>query len=146
MQHASLTSSTYNKKLCHISVFGGKVSLIFLILFTSEVTNDLICILANLTKLSLWSMLTKPWMTQLSSFNQFGSTNVEFFQFSLRFHRDQTWFGIFNIIDIEITQHIHSIYLNNHAQTSIFDDCAGGPQGVQHIDQSNLGQVWAIRF
>ena len=31
-----------------------------------------------------------------------------------------------------------------HAQTSLFDDCAGGSQGVQLLYGSNQGQVWAI--
>ena len=33
-------------------------------------------------------------MTQLSSFNQFGSKNEQFSQFTHIFHRDQTYFGI----------------------------------------------------
>ena len=42
-------------------------------------------------------------MTQLSSFNQFGSKNDQFSQFILRFRRDQTCFGISDIFNIEIT-------------------------------------------
>ena len=33
-----------------------------------------------------------------------------------------------------------------HAQTSLFVDYAGGSQGVQLLDGSNKGQVWAIRL
>ena len=33
-----------------------------------------------------------------------------------------------------------------HSQTSLFVNCAGGSQGVQLLDGSNMGQVQAIRL
>ena len=49
-------------------------------------------VLANLTKLSFWSLPTTPWMTQLSSFNQFGTKNEQIFQITPKFHRVKTCF------------------------------------------------------
>ena len=49
-------------------------------------------------------------MTQLSSFNQFGSKNEQFSQFAHIFHRDQTCFGISDVSNIEIT---HNLYLSD---------------------------------
>ena len=95
MQHALLTLSAYpvscKKELFHIPVFGRKISLIFLIIY------QLTCqwVLANLTQLSLWPLLTGPWMKQLFSFNQFGAKSEQFSQLAHRFHRNQMYFGFF---------------------------------------------------
>ena len=51
-------------------------------------------------------------MTQLSSFNQFGSKNEQFSQFTHGFHRNQTCFGISDVSDIEITQNLY-LYLSD---------------------------------
>ena len=81
--------------------------------------------------------------TNVSIFNSFGKP---FCQFALRFHRDQTCFGIFDIFDIEIT-HWNYIYIwSDHAETGLLDDCAWGTPGVQLLNWSDPGQVWAIRF
>ena len=34
----------------------------------------------------------------------------------------------------------------SHAKTSFLVNCAGGTQGVQLLDWSNKGQIWAIRL
>ena len=59
--------------------FGGKIPLIFPIIYQIVDQN-----------LALWSLLTIPWIPDLSSFNWFGSKNEQFSQFAHRFHRDQT--------------------------------------------------------
>ena len=46
-------------------------------------------------------------MPELSNFNWFGHKNDHFSQFTPRFQRDQTCFGIFNVSDIEITQNLY---------------------------------------
>ena len=46
---------------------------------------------------------------------------------------------------LKLHSKLHSNYIH-HAQTSLFDDCAGGLQGVQLLDGSNQGQVQAIRL
>ena len=52
------------------------------------------------------------WMTQLSSFNQFGAKNVQFSQFALRFHRDETYLACINSVNIVINQ---NLFLADHA-------------------------------
>ena len=148
MQHALSTLLTYpgscKKELFCIPVFARKISLIFLIIY------QLTCqwVLANLTQLSLWSLLTGPWMTELSSFNQFGTKSEPFSQFAHRFHRDQTVFGFFRPLRtlIQITHTNLHLFWSDHAKTSLVDDCAWGTQGVQLLDRSDPGLVRAIRF
>ena len=100
---ASLTSSTYpgSCKSCfsHKPVFGGKVSLIFLIIY-------------QIAHLHNWPSFPLIFAdnTLDTSFNWFGGKNEQFSQFAHRFHRDQTCFGIFDISDIEITQNLY-LYL-----------------------------------
>ena len=83
MQHESLMSLTYpgscKSWFSHKPVFGGKVSLIFPIIYQIVDQN-----------LALWSLLTGAWMPELSSFNWFGGKNEQFSQFAHIFHRDQT--------------------------------------------------------
>ena len=81
--------------------------------------------------------------TNRSIFNSFGEP---FSQFALRFHTDQTCFGIFDVFNIEIT-HCNYIYIrSDHAETSPLDDCAWGTPGVQLLNWSDPGQVRTIRF
>ena len=93
---ASPMSSTYpgSCKSCFSRkpVFGGKVSLIFLIIY-------------QIAHLHNWPSFPLIFAdnTLDTSFNWFGGKNEQFSQFACRFHRDQTCFGISNISDIEIT-------------------------------------------
>ena len=76
--------------------FGGKVSLIFPIIYQiAHLHNWPSCplIFAN-----------RCLDARISSFNWFGGKNEQLSQFAHRFHTDQTCFGIFDIFDIEITQ------------------------------------------
>ena len=52
----------------------------------------------------------------------------------------------FELLSTLLTYKLHWNYLISHAKTSLFDDCAGGSQGVQLLDWSNTGQVRAIRL
>ena len=94
MQHAACTFDPVDipwilqEGAFRIPVFGGKISLIYLIIYQLSCQR----VLANLTQLSLWSLLTIPWMTQLSSFNQFGAKNEQIFQITSKFHRVKTCF------------------------------------------------------
>ena len=60
-------------------VFGRKVVLIFPIIYQIVDQN-----------LALWSLLTIPWIPDLSSFNWFGGKNEQFSHFAHIFQRDQT--------------------------------------------------------
>ena len=83
MQHVVSTLSTYpgSCKNCFSRkpVFGGKVSLIFPIIYQTVDQN-----------LALWSLPTGAWMPDFSSFNWFGGKNEQFSQFAHRFHWDKT--------------------------------------------------------
>ena len=63
---------------------------------------------------------------------------------ALKFHWVKMCFGIL----YWQCQHSKLFYYFQigHAQTSLLVNCAGNSQGVQLLDQSNMGQIWAIRF
>ena len=132
MQHGPLTPLTYpgSYKICFtcIPVFGRKVFLIFLICIIGQ--SDLISPLILLT-----STLDKI-------FTHFGGYFSIFTgQLALKFYWDKTCF-------FRHLRHykLHWNYSISHAKTSLFVNCAGGSQGVQLLDWSNKGQVWAIRL
>ena len=58
-------------------------------------------------------MLTGPWMTQFSSFNQFGTKSEQISQFTLKFHRVKMCFSFLStpLTLIEII-HTNLIYLD----------------------------------
>ena len=80
-------------------VFGGKISLIFPIIYQ----------IAHLHNWPSFPLIfaDRCLMPDLSSFNWFGCKNDQFSQFAHRFHRDQMCFGIFDVSDIEITQNLY---------------------------------------
>ena len=84
MQHAACTFDPFDPgswKTCfsRIPVFGGKISLIFSIIY--QIVDQ---------HVGLWSLLTIPWMPNSSSFNWFGGKSDQFSQFAHRFHWDKT--------------------------------------------------------
>ena len=90
MQHAACTFDPVDipwilqEGAFRIPVFGGKISLIISII---DLRSDLNCWPINSLILP-----TIPWMTQLSSFNQFGAKNEQIFQITPKFHRVKTCF------------------------------------------------------
>ena len=50
------------------------------------------------------------------------------------------------LVSVISTFKLLEIYLSDHVQTSLVDDCARGIQGVQLLDRLNPDQVWTIRF
>ena len=74
-------------------------------------------------------------MTQLLTLETSFLVSWSVGQLALKFHRVKTCFfdtsDITNYIEITIS----------HAQTSLFDDCAGDSKGVQLLDGLNKGQV-----
>ena len=71
-------------------------------------------------------------MTQLSSFNQFGSKICSFPSLLLDFTEIRPVLASLTLKLLKIY-----IYLINLAQTSLVGDCAGGTQGVQLLDRSH---------
>ena len=141
MQHVVLTPLTYpgSCKTCFSGkpVFGGKISLIFPIIYQIVDQN-----------IALWSLPTGAWMPELSSFNWFGGKNEQFSQFAHRFDWDKTCL-YFEFLSTLSTYKLHwnySISWSDHAYTSLLDDCAWGTHGVQLPNWSDPGQVRAIRF
>ena len=104
MQHESPTSSTYpgSCKSCfsHKPVFGGKVSLIFPIIYQILDQN-----------LALWSLPTGAWMPELSSFNWFGGEKEQFSQFAHIFHRDQTCLASLTSPTLKLLTNLYLLYL-----------------------------------
>ena len=52
----------------------------------------------------------------------------------------------FWLVSTVLTYKLHWNYSISQAKSSLFDDCAGGSQGVQLLDWSNMSQVRAIRL
>ena len=159
MQHVVLTPLTCpgSCKSCfsHIPVFGRKISLIFPIIYQ----------IAHLHNWPTWPSYPfdlcwqLSWMTCLA-----GSEGILrlFPQLALKFHWDKTclyfellftllrqnmlvFWASFYPFDIQITLKLFDQSIS-HAKTNLLDDCAGGSQGVQLLDWSNMGQVQAIRL
>ena len=129
MQHV-LTVLTYpgSCKSCFscIPVFGGKVFLIFPI---QTVDLKLICIIGQ-------SDLINPLILLIATlddiFTHFGGFFFIFMgQLALKFHWDKTCFVLacINSVYIQIT-----LKLLDQSCQNLFDDCAGGSQGVQLLD------------
>ena len=143
LQHASSMSSTYpgSCKTCffRIPVFGGKVFLIFPIIYLT-VDLKLICIigLSDLINSLIFANSCPGW----HNYSAWGF----FSQLALKFHWVKMCFGIFGIFDIFNITNCTLKLLICHAQTSLFVNCAGGSQGVQLLDGLNKDQVWAIRL
>ena len=128
----------------HIPVFGGKVSLIFPIIYQT-VDLKLICIVGQP---DLINHLFLPISTLDDIFTHFGGF-VSSFMVSWLLNLIETRCISFWLISTVLTLQIALKLLNysiRHAKTSLFDDCAGGSQGVQLLDGSNQGQVRAIRL
>ena len=135
MQHGPSSPPTYpgSRKTCFSRkpVFGRKISLIFPIIYQ----------IAHLHKWPI-SPLILPTAVLDGRFTHFGG----FFSI-LRV----SW--LLNFIEtrrasFDTSRHykLHWNYLISHAKTSFIVNCAGGTQGVQLLDWSNKGQVWAIRL
>ena len=77
-------------------------------------------------------------MSQLLTLGGFFSISMG--QLALKFH----WVKMCFFNTSNITNHIE--ITTSHVQTSLLVNCAGGSQGVQLLDRSNKGQVWAIRL
>ena len=170
MQHVVSTPSTYpgSCKSCFscIPVFGRKVFLIFSIIY-QMVDLKLICIIGQpeLINSLIFANIYPGWHIYSLWWFLFQLHG----QLALKFHWDKTclYFELLltlltlqNYIEItwsvmpvfwasfdpfDITK-LHWNYLISHAKTILFDDCAGGSQGVQLLDWSNMSQVWAIRL
>ena len=130
-QHVVSTPSTYpgSCKTCfsHKPVFGGKISLIFPIIyqiahlhnwqsfpliFADNTLDDLFSSLGGYFEIISHSWLLNFIETRRASFDPFDIT----------------------------------LKLISHAKTSFLVNCAGGTQGVQLLDWSNKGQIRAIRL
>ena len=135
MQHGPLTPPTYpgSCKTCFSRkpVFGGKISLIFPIIYQ----------IAHLHKWPIWPLIL-PTAVLDGRFTHFGGFFCIFTgQLALKFYWDKTCF-FWHLWHYKL----HWNYLISHAKTSFIVNCAGGTQGVQLLDWSNKGQVWAIRL
>ena len=135
MQHVVSTPSTYpgSCKTCfsHIPVFGGKISLIFPIIYQ----------IAHLHNWPTWPdqlfdlCWQLSWMTFLASLGGY----FEIISHSWLLNFIKTRCASFDPFDI-------TFKLISHAKTSLLVNCAGGTQGVQLLDWSNKGQIQAIRL
>ena len=88
---------------------------------------------------ALWSLLTAVLDDLFSSLG--GYFEIISHQLTLKFHWDKTCF-------FRPLRHytLKLQYLISLAKTSFLVNCAGGTQGVQLLDWSNKGQIWAIRL
>ena len=131
MQHVVLTPLTYpgSCKTCFSRkpVFGGKISLIFPIIY-------------QIAHLHNWPSF--PLIFADNTLDDLFSSLGGYFEII-----SQSW--LLNFIE---TRHASfdpfdiTLKLISHAKTSFLVNCAGGTQGVQLLDWSNKGQIWAIRL
>ena len=137
MQHAAWTFNTSDipwilqNLLFSQPVFGGNYLLIFPIIYQ----------IAHLHNWPIWPLIL-PTAVLDGRFTHFGGFFFIFTgQLALKFYWDKTCF-------FRHLRHykLHWNYLISHAKTSFIVNCAGGTQGVQLLDWSNKGQVWAIRL
>ena len=131
MQHVVSSPSTYpgSCKTCFSRkpVFGGKISLIFPVIY-------------QIAHLHNWPSFPLIFAdnTMDDLFSSLGGY-FEIISHSWLLNFIETRRASYDPFDITLK----SI---SHAKTSFLVNCAGGTQGVQLLDWSNKGQIWAIRL
>ena len=135
MQHASTVLTYPRSCFSHILVFGGKVSLIFPIIYQT-VDLKLIYIIGQP---DLINPLILPISTMNDIFSHFGASFPFLWSVGLSWllyfidTRCVSFWLILTVSTLQITLKLLD-FLISHAKTSLFDNCAGGSQGVQLLD------------